>query len=438
MSWALGWWRFAWLHARRAWAWDVGAVPLSARERARLAARGIEDETAARYLAWRRSLLLLAGVAGLFFAAGHALVALYFYNQAPEIWSGLGVMLQAVRYLALFALPAAALAAFACWARPRLSRRLVQGGWAVAFLAPVLISLVPPHRLFNLDELSVARRLAIAEGLGEALDLPVSLQAGAEDLHATLLHVFDLAGAVVYVVLLLPLVLSVVPGLLRACLRVKGLLPEAVLPGWTLLTVAPVYCFGGLLLLVVLNQVTGSAFVLLSVALFTAAPLLYVVWAPVFLRPVARAAAGRPFRLVRLAHGLLMVAAVVLLYADLSRREVNYDGQLLRLVGLWGDDVLLGPGELSQFYVEYLGRSWFMTVLAADLVLGMQVLVWGGTKGFAHTAQAAEYDAVMGRLSAAIGHGAAADGDGKALRQGAPAWFPRVTWRYDRWFSRKS
>ena len=51
----------------------------------------------------------------------------------------------------------------------------------------------------------------------------------------------SLLGAISVYVTLMPSVLSLIPGVIRACLRIKALIPESVLPGLFLIAAAPLY-----------------------------------------------------------------------------------------------------------------------------------------------------------------------------------------------------
>ena len=107
------------------------------------------------------------------------------------------------------------------------------------------------------------------------------------------------AWGVYYFAVLSPAVLALVPGVMRACIRVKMLLPGAVLPGWLLVAAAP---FNGLLALaafVSLAQVAPNPLLLAGMLLWLAAPLTYLARAGVFTRPIATAAELRTARRVR-------------------------------------------------------------------------------------------------------------------------------------------
>ena len=87
-------------------------------------------------------------------------------------------------------------------------------------------------------------------------------------------------------VVLLPTVLSLVPGVQRACLRVKTLVPESMLPGWFLVAAAPFYALFLLVIFIAINQITSEPLLLISMLLLAGAPFIYVFRADVFTRPL--------------------------------------------------------------------------------------------------------------------------------------------------------
>jgi hypothetical protein len=399
MTWLLAPWRFVRRHTWRTFAYDLRTLPLTGREAERLDARGVEDETTRHYLAWRRSNLLVAGAATTFAAVAHSLVALGFYFEFSWLFSDFGLTLQVVRHGALFTLPLASFLAFALWARPRLSYRIILTGWVVSFLIPVLLSFVPPHKLFALSRLSEDDQEDVVTAVAEAMDLPVAVAANnAERVRQGLYLLVDVVVGAAFTLLLLPTGLSLIPGVFRACARMKVMLPGSSLPGWSLVTTAPLYSFGFLVLLVLVHQVTGSWLLLSSALLFSTAPLVYLVKAPLLLRPAAREPSAAALRSVQMASSAMGAAAVAFLCVYLGTLEFRFAGQVWRGFGLDPETSLVQPWTVFQFCVEYFGRSFYMTVLVADMVLRMHCLVWAESRPFAESGQNAEYEAAMAGL----------------------------------------
>src|SRR5262249_5190478 len=142
---------------RRAFAWDLGVVPVSGAEREQLRAAGMEAAPLQNYAVWRRSTLVV--VIG--FTAVAAILGTI--NQLTTIanlgdfnvtiqnvdrrfklsLTGLGMFLVALNIIGLFAMPVIALLAALHWNRQRFSRRMVLWGWSVSFLLTLLLGLVP-------------------------------------------------------------------------------------------------------------------------------------------------------------------------------------------------------------------------------------------------------------------------------------------------------
>ena len=68
------------------------------------------------------------------------------------------------------------------------------------------------------------------------------------------------------------------------------------------------------------------------------------------------------------------------------------------------DKSLIRPWSLSLHatWIEYVGRSLFLTVLFADLLVRMAVKVWREERAFAGTGPAANFDRTMSNLGTAV------------------------------------
>jgi hypothetical protein len=197
-----------------------------------------------------------------------------------------------------------------------------------------------------------------------------------------------------YLVVLSPAVLALVPGLLRACVRVKLLLPESTLPGWLLVAAAP---FNGLLVLVVvvaLVQVVPSPLLVTGMLLWLAAPLAYLARAGTFTRPLTSPEGLRGLDATQAVAWALLAASTVCLIAY----AVTWQALGRRLVGLEPATSLLRPWELARYVLDFLGRSLFVTVLGADLLLRATLSAWRHQREFQQSSQAKRYDQLMERL----------------------------------------
>jgi hypothetical protein len=346
-----------------------------------------DDLVLGRHLAWRRSMLVLVIAVTALTAALDTATKLVGGPQStfnfvlrldpdeglPEP-TGFGDLAELLWLLSFYAMPAAALLALLLWARPRASRALLLGGWCASFLVPVAIALTP-WSWWTVEPppptTQAARLVRQYERLVEGL-----------------------AWSNYYVFVLSPAVLALVPGLLRACVRIKRLLPESVLPGWFLVAAAP---FNGLLVLVTvvaLAQVAPSPLLVAGMLLWLAAPLAYLARARTFTRPLCCPQDLRGLARVQIVAWALILASCVCLFAYAARWQLLG----LRLVGLEPRTSLLRPWEVVRYFLDFLGRSMFVTVLAADLLLRATLSAWRQQREFLQADQAKEYDRLMERL----------------------------------------
>lgn len=351
------------------------------------------DDVLLRFLHWRRSALIVALILTVMTAAldtttnfisgprptftilihlgpdGEPVPQTLFGDIADFVWM-----------LSFYAMPASALLAVVLWAQPRISRTILVTGWVASFLVPVAIALTPWSWWTIEPPLPDSR----------ALQLVIQYQRIAE----------GLAWGYYYIVVLSPAVLALVPGLMRACIRVKMLLPEAVLPGWFLVTAAP---FNGLIVLVTfvaLAQVAPSPLLLIGMLLWLAAPFVYLVQARLYTRPLASPEALVGVRRTQLAAWLLSLASAACLLAYIATWEVHG----LRLVGMETKTSLLRPWDVVRYGLDFSGRAMFITVLGADVLLQATLSAWRRQRDFLASPTAAEHDQLMRHLEERTGN----------------------------------
>jgi hypothetical protein len=346
-----------------------------------------DDLVLGRHLAWRRSVLVLVIVFTALTAAIDTTTRLVAGPQVPfnfvlrldpeeglgqQTWFGdLGDLLW---MLSFYAMPAAALLALLLWARPRASRAILLAGWCASFLVPVAIALTPwswwtvepPPPTTN-----TARLLRQYERMVEGL-----------------------AWANYYVFVLSPAVLALVPGLLRACVRIKRLLPESILPGWFLVAAAPFNSLLVLLIVVALAQVAPSPLLVAGMLLWLAAPLAYLAHARTLTRPLCSPEDLRGLARVQVVAWALILASSACLIAYAA----SWQALGLRLIGLQPRTSLLRPWEVARFFFDFLGRSLFVTVLGADLLLRATLSAWRHQREFLQADRAKEYNQLMDKL----------------------------------------
>lgn len=358
-------------HIRRALGWDLRAITVDPKEHDLLVAASVDEEDARRYLCWRRSVLLVVAIPTLL-SAILALIAVL--RQDLSSMSPVGVSLEFLRVAALFALPVTAWLAARAWDRHRTSRNILLRGWMVAFLTPLMLALIPYSWRIDMSAADATTR-------GQMTAL------------------ISLAGAAVVYITLMPAVLALIPGVLRACLRVKALLPESILPGWFLVAATPLYVLLFLVIFSTVNQVAGHALLVLGVFALLAGPLLYLVNMTTFTRPLhEEAEIARIGQIQRNVYIVVGVGIVLLLLWAFTAELMGKS-----LIGTDESDSLIRPWDpnLIQFPLEYIVRSLFTTVLVADLFMLMNLSVWHHTKAFVGTERAATYDRLMSEIEEA-------------------------------------
>jgi hypothetical protein len=364
-------------------AWDLSKVKVEPDEDAKLIANGVDEESARRYIAWRRSVLLVVTFPTLAFAL---LASFNFLRANHATLTGLGVGLELVRLAVLFALPATAWFAAKCWDNHRRSRSLLLRGWLVAFMGPLALALVP--YTWRID-------LRAANPQMDASQLEMS-SAG-----------LGIGAAAAVFVMLLPTVLSLIPGVMRACLRIKTLIPESILPGFFLIAATPFYMLLFLVIFTAINQFAGHVLLIAAVGCILGGPTLYLVNARTFIRPlrtpeeVAKIGAVQKLVSIVIMFGL----ALLLLYLF----SVPLAGTGRTILGASAASSLVRPwnADVLQFPIEYVVRSLFTMALVADLIMLMNLALWRQSQAFQAAPEAANYDRLMTEIEEAGGRGLA-------------------------------
>jgi hypothetical protein len=385
---AAGWASAWWLHLRRALAWDLENLPVTAREQARLAGLGVHEPALQRYLAWRRSVLVLTCLPVTLIAL---LTTLDRCSGDESYKHGFGNFWRALQILAPYALPVSAVAALLLWPYQGLSRRLVAVGWLIAFLVPILLFLVPADWVFDIWHLP---------GKHDAL------------FHRAATIVIALVYFVRLCVYLPVFLASIAFGVQRACLRLKSLFPQSSVPGLFLIVTAPLFPLVLFPFFVLLNQVASSPLLLGGMWLLLASPLVYAAFGRSFLRPLLTARdRNRLIAAQAISKVLFWVGTVLLLiYATTHVWEIpNLDDDAedarpsLRktILGLAEDSSMFRPWDwriVRWLAVESLGRTLFTTVVVTDLFVRLNRSVGHYHKQLAADQQVENYDRVASVL----------------------------------------
>ncbi len=389
------------LHLKRAFAWNLSAVAVTAAEGEALAAAGVTDPAVQRYAVWRRSALAAAVL------PTTVVAVLAVANTLDDGFDGyrpLGVAADLLWLATVVALPLVAAFGSATWRRPHASHNLLAATWAAAFLTPFLIALIP---------LSAAYHLA-----------PQSHGTPSEELLLTWLLAMPGYAA------MLPAVVSLIPGLVNGCLRAKTLLPAAALPGWLLVTAAPGTLLFWLVVLVPINHLVTSPLLVAGMLLWAGAPLGYALAAGAFVRPhptadgVRRVAGVKRLVTLTTATGIGLLAAFALTakVADLQvigfdrsaavsthfeeltdgDEEITLEDAVESLAEskslVWAFD-----GSVFQVAIDFLAKLLVVTVVFTDLAVRATAAAWRHERAFRGVGSAgeAERDVALTAVAAA-------------------------------------
>ena len=428
-------------HVSRALGWNLGNVVPSAGELVALEAAGVRDPAVQRYAAWRRSLLLVAIVPTTlaFLLAVWDTADGGFGEYAP-----LGVGLELAWLVASLGLAVACAIGVAFWTKPGSTSALLVIAWATTFLLPFAYALLPATALYHVHEIDAAAIAKLKspptqkadpakvvkakdEEDEDEPDPPLSPEAleKAEAVEALAVE-FVLSGT--SYLLLLPAVLSLIPGVVNGCLRIKSLLPAAQLPGWFLVCAAPAFLLFWMVLLCLANHAARSPILVGGVLLWAGAPLWYAIRGRVFVRSqIGKTEAARVGGVKRLVGITTLLGLVLMLTFALTTKVVG-----LNLVGLDRakavstkieilseddeislEDVQTALAESKSFVFAFDLSSWrfvvdflakFLVVLAvfADLVLRATLASWANDRAFRAGSGASAYDAAAAAAVAAF------------------------------------
>jgi lysylphosphatidylglycerol synthetase-like protein (DUF2156 family) len=415
----------------RAFSSNLRTIAATPAEQAELGAQGITDPTIGRFVLWRRATVLMVVIATVLSAAVSTVSTFTESEDEPDAIealtetiskklepalpaaapkpgeeaapkpgdetptaadeaddgtdspeenegeTALGRVVDGVHLLSLYAMPVAALIVLYLGRRFKLAFRVMVIAFLFSFFAPMLIA-VCPWSWWGYVEPEVSA--------GNNPNAFLKDQAeGVMEAAAILLQ-------------LLPAVLSLIPGVQRACLRVKTLLPESSLPGWLIVVVSPLYGLFLLVIFVAVDQFTSQPAVLSSLALLTLASLFYVFRPGVFTRPLLTDDDYRRMRGVQRIVGLITLLAGVILITYLFTSEIMG----VHLVGSDPKTSLMRPIEVVELVLEVIGRSMFVTALGADLIMRMNLLSWRHQRTTTASEAAPAYHGAMGALETIV------------------------------------
>lgn len=374
------WVKLAQVFLRRVVSADLSQMKPEPAEDEALARAGVMDATSRKLAVWRRAVLFVAA-APCAFAAFFALIALLAMDKdEKEIFSTFGMFLLYVQALALVALPAAAILGALAYDRLATSAQWVLIGGLVSFLIPLAVVFVPGDWMIELKTTGTTTVQQLEEAKAN----------------------IRLILGVVFYLMIVPTVLSLLPAVSRACVRLKLLLPESIVPGWGLVASSPLCVVLTLTTFVLLYHLAGNMLLLLGLLLWIGAPLVYFTKFDLLTRPVSSPADRAVLARTSLIVFAFVALGVFLLFIYLFSVKIPPTGKTL--VGFDESTSFLRPWDLNihKRLIEYIGRSLFFSVFFCDLLLRMMLSVWREERAFAGSEQSSAFDRTMSGLGSAI------------------------------------
>lgn len=255
---------------------------------------------------------------------------------------GIIVLLDACTALIAVLAPVFVILAALKWSDVKKSRRLAWLGWVCVFIVPFLVLLLPIPALVN-DNFGMHGSFLRMDGF--SLDM-APLKRG----------LWSGVGIIFAIMTLAPHVLSVFPGILRACVTLRTLIPESPFPAWVCMVVAPLYAmlFG---IIVVLAVQSNHLFLALGLGCILALPMLTLKNIRKLSQPATTEEMNHHLTAFKRKQTILQGAGVILCLVGIS----DYYSQ----IGLWN---MISTG------IQLLANIFFMTVVASDFILGLMHL----------------------------------------------------------------
>lgn len=167
---------------------------------------------------------------------------------------------------------------------------------------------------------------------------------------------------------LVPWSLSFFPGIIRACLTFKSLMPEATGAGWILMCVAPLYAVVFVAAGLVLLQTGYTTLIALGLLLIAASSVVYLAFGPRLVRPLSPVDASRIIRAAKRTATIMAVVGFGLVLYSLSRQE-----WLVESVSLYW---------LAMLVARVAGGILLLNIVAVDLALVLQSVAYRHAQEF--------------------------------------------------------
>ena len=346
-------------------------------ERTQLVQAGLQGRQAA-YALWRQAVLWIAssfaGLAGTF-----QLLRLLVNKETRDGLTDLGVILQFLVPLATLLMAGTAVAAAHVFHNLRVSFRYIAWGGGLALGIPLSLVFTPADWLIDIPNRS-------------------EMTVGALQAQRML---FNLLVGLQFYLTIMPLILSLLPALSRGCWRIKMFYPASTVPGWGMVASIPLFVLLTWATLVFIYHTIGNALLLVSLILWIGAPLIYLTQYRFLVRPLLHR--EEMDQLIGVQRMVLLLTVIGLLLLILYLFTAKIADQ--RLLGFDKETSLVQVWNLQihAFWMEYIGRLLFFSVLFADVVLLVQYHYWCQEQWFRTRPEARDFDLEMQALAPTMG-----------------------------------
>jgi hypothetical protein len=366
----------------RVFAIDLLRVGVTEREVEALRDSALEDPAVMQYLAWRRAMLLWACVLTALNLGWQIVESVDMFVEMGETvaWTPWAYLVEGTRLVAVALVPTSAFLAFVWWRRPRLSGTLLMVGLALAYLVPVVQVAVPAHIWFDWGRMDHEFKLEIQKTLeqeGHPPDaMPPFLSKPFKDL--TVVYGFlDTFLALLTLVYLVPSLCAMFPGIMRGCLRVKTLMPEAITPGWFMLCVVPLYLIFLLILCALFSMVYRFPELAVAMVLLAAVPLFHLLNLKSMLQPWRGPGRRQALGILGWVGTFFNLMAVSLILWFFASHPFSIEGKTWYILSwLPEQQLVFGYEDIGFWLADLFGRSLVITLVVADLLLRATIALW--------------------------------------------------------------
>lgn len=313
---------------RRAFRVQIRPDEVLPSEHAALELASVADRNLQAYLAWRRSVVLIAAVL-LAPLAILRIVAAYKMKGMPALVHGSGI-LPALAEAGLCGLCVWQLGKWTQW---RKQHRMLLLGWLGMMAVSFVVYLYPLSR-------AVASALADEVGEGATAD--------------GVAERFGAAFALIALFALAPKVLAAMAGAIRSALVTKLQFPGSSAPGWMIVVAAALYAVVGFVVVVVPYQLSGSGWFLLGMAALIAAQFLMVRLGWALARPGHQPGVIAQIQRTRSLYFVATGLAALFLFIGLARVQSALE---------------LGWSFVFTTVLAFAANTLIVTVIGSDLLI---------------------------------------------------------------------